>query len=80
MVVDDKRFRGIGKMISAADISKNDVSNKMGADIGSSANLFFKMKWMYDVNAQFDEIRNLISLNDIRDDVEVFAQVKHSSL
>lgn len=72
MNIEDKKFIGIGKVESPPDIEQADVSNKMGAAIGSSGNLYFRMKWIYDVFAPFEAIGHIINSQSFGQDVEVY--------
>lgn len=58
-------------MESPADIEHADVSNKLGAAVGSSNFLYFKFKWLCNAFIPFEPISHILNPHNIGQDVEV---------
>ena len=71
MNLDTKMFISICKMESYSDSEQDDVSNEMGAGVGSSGSIYIKVKWLYDTFIPFGEITRVLDSNSIPQEIEV---------
>ena len=74
MQIDTKMFLGVSKMESYADPEQADVSNEMGAGVGSSGSIYIKVRWLYDAYMPFGEITRVLDADSIPQEIEVSLQ------
>ena len=70
--MDVKSLVGIAKVEPSPELDQADVSNDLGAGVGSSESANIKVKWLYDASIPFEWVMRVLDTANIGPDPEVF--------
>ena len=75
-----KFLSGFGKVESSPELEQADVSNEMGAGVGSSGTITINVRWQQDVGIPADTFSQICNIGSIGQDIEVTIQPYKSTV
>ncbi len=71
MQMESKTLAGVARIEPSPELEQVDVSNEVGAAVGSAEFTPIKVKWLYDTIVPFDRLIPMYDVRKLDQDVEV---------